>query len=63
MRVTINSDRCQGHGRCALIAPEVFDTDDLGMGQVLLDLVDEAHRSDVEEARLSCPEDAIVISP
>lgn len=62
MRVTINSDRCQGHGRCALIAPAVFDTGDLGMAQVLVDIVPEVHRSDVEEARLCCPEDAIAIS-
>ncbi len=58
-RATIDRDRCQGHGRCALIAPEVFDVDDAGLGEVLVDPVPEAAVADVREAVLSCPESAI----
>jgi ferredoxin len=57
--VTIDSERCQGHGRCALIAPAVFDVDDSGMGLVLSGTVAEADLPVVREADLSCPESAI----
>lgn len=63
MRVSINKTRCQGHGRCAVISPEVFDVDDLGKGKVLLDPCPEEFRGAAEEAVLSCPETAISISP
>lgn len=58
---SIDSNRCQGHGRCAIIAPQVFDVDDYGIGFVLVDPVD-AHLSDVKEAVASCPETAITTS-
>ncbi|GAA5156563.1 hypothetical protein GCM10023321_32480 [Pseudonocardia eucalypti] len=57
--VSIDGAKCQGHGRCALIAPEVFDVDDLGMGLVLVDEVPPAAEADVDEAVLTCPENAI----
>lgn len=57
--VNIDGAKCQGHGRCALIAPEVFDVDDLGMGLVLVDEVPPAAEADVDEAVLTCPENAI----
>jgi ferredoxin len=59
--VIIDGDRCQGHGRCALIAPQVFDVDDSGMGQVLVDTVSEADLPDVRDVVLSCPENAIAL--
>lgn len=58
-KVTIDDSTCQGHGRCAMIAPDVFDVDDLGKGVVLVDEVGAAELTDVEEAALSCPENAI----
>ena len=30
MRVVVDRERCQGHGRCHAIAPELFDLDELG---------------------------------
>jgi ferredoxin len=62
MRVSIDGARCQGHGRCAIIAPEVFDVDDLGQGKVLLDHGPEEFRAVAEEAEFSCPESAIAVS-
>src|SRR4051794_35394352 len=32
MRVHVDDERCEGHGRCYATAPEVFDADDLGNG-------------------------------
>jgi len=47
--VTINGDRCQGHGRCALIAPHLFDVDDSGLGLVQVDTLATTDLPDVEE--------------
>jgi ferredoxin len=60
VRVTIDSERCQGHGRCFSVAPSLFDCDELGNGVVLGDGVvpDDA----VPLARLAvanCPEGAV----
>jgi ferredoxin len=62
MRVSIDTARCQGHGRCAIIAPEVFDVDDLGKGKVLIDPCPEEFHAAAEEAEFSCPETAITVS-
>jgi ferredoxin len=58
-RVVIDPGKCQGHGRCVLIAPAYFDMDDAGFGVVLRDRVDDADRADIDEAVLACPEHAI----
>jgi ferredoxin len=60
--VTIDSAKCQGHGRCALITEKYFDMDDDGYGQVVLDEVDPADSADIAEAIRSCPEGAIELS-
>lgn len=61
-RVTIDPAKCQGHGRCVIIAPKYFDIDDSGFGVVLTDEVGDADRADIDEAILSCPEGAITLS-
>lgn len=60
-RVSIDPGKCQGHGRCVLIAPAYFDMDDTGFGVVLRGRVDDADRADIDEAVLSCPEHAIAV--
>ncbi len=62
MKVVIDAERCQGHGRCFSLAPGIFEFDDLGNGVVIGDgtLTDET----IELARLAqsnCPEHAISI--
>lgn len=59
MRIRIDGSRCQGHGRCELIAPSYFLVDDSGVGRVLRDDVDPADEGDVGEAEFCCPEHAI----
>jgi ferredoxin len=60
VKIRIDSERCQGHGRCYDLAPSLFGDDDEGYGMVL---GDGAVRADLErEARLAvanCPEQAI----
>jgi ferredoxin len=59
VRVRIDAGRCQGHGRCVLIAPDYFDVDGTGFGRVLLETVAEADLADLREAQHCCPEGAI----
>jgi ferredoxin len=62
VHVCIDTTKCQGHGRCAIIAPGVFDVDDSGKGKVLVDLYSGKFRAAAEEAEFSCPETAITIA-
>jgi ferredoxin len=60
MRVRIDGELCQGHGRCYDLAPDVFGEDEEGYGQVLGDGEVLPERED--DARLAvanCPEEAI----
>ncbi len=62
MQIHLDSDACQGHGRCYALAPDLFDADDEGYAVVLEagDLTPEQ----LENAQLAadnCPEYAITI--
>jgi len=60
VKVQISSERCQGHGRCYDLAPDLFGDDDEGYGKVLGDRTVPPGQE--REARLSasnCPERAI----
>lgn len=61
-RVSIDSAKCQGHGRCELIAPGYFEVGDDGYAHVLREDVAAEDLSDVVEAVQSCPENAIVLA-
>ena len=60
MRIHLDNEKCQGHGRCYALAPQVFDADDEGYAVLK---VDGDVPADLEkEARLAadnCPEYAI----
>ena len=62
MRVVLDLDACEGHGRCYALAPDVFEPDDEGHAVLLVSgtLPPELERP----ARLAadnCPERAITI--
>ncbi len=60
MRVQIDSERCQGHGRCYDLAPRLFGDDDEGYGQVLGDgVVPPGQEREAHLAAANCPEHAI----
>jgi ferredoxin len=59
VQVQIDGSRCQGHGRCVLIAPDYFDVDETGLGKVLVAEIAPADAADLREARHCCPENAI----
>jgi len=60
VKVQINPERCQGHGRCYDLAPSLFGEDDEGYGTVLSDgAVPPGQEQDARRAELNCPEHAI----
>lgn len=60
MKVRIDSELCQGHGRCYDLAPDLFTDDDEGYGQVVgSGLVPVSAEEDARKAGLNCPERAI----
>lgn len=59
MRAIVDHDRCNGHGRCFAVAPELFDVDDDGYS-VVDELSVPAEQEDVaREAAGACPSQAI----
>ncbi len=60
-RITIDTKRCSGHGRCYTLAPEIFDMDDEGFSVLLIDTVpgDSPLLHDAQTAVDACPERAI----
>jgi len=63
MKVHVNQEKCQGHNRCYMLAPELFDVDDMGTAFELNDGVVPADLED--KARLAmdnCPEFAVEIT-
>jgi ferredoxin len=62
VRVRVDSERCQGHTLCAMIAPKVFQLDDIdGHSSVVGEDVPADQEEQVREAAHSCPEQAIFI--
>jgi ferredoxin len=62
MRVTIDSEKCQGHNRCYALAPELFDVDDYGTAMVIGDgTVPVGLEDKARLAVVNCPEFAIAM--
>ena len=61
MRIHLDREACQGHGRCYALAPELFDSDEEGYSVLLVE-GGEVPAGAEEAARLAvdnCPEYAI----
>lgn len=64
MKIQIDASRCTGHGRCYVVAPELFEDDEAGYGQVRGDGSVESSRHELaERAAAACPERAIRLDP
>lgn len=62
MKVSIDAELCQGHGRCFSLAPGLFEFDDLGNGVVIGDgVLNEQTLELAQLAQANCPEHAISI--
>jgi ferredoxin len=62
MRVEVDPERCQGHNRCYVLAPELFDVDDFGNAVVRGDgVVAPGQEPNARLAVANCPEYAITV--
>jgi ferredoxin len=59
--VRVDADLCVGHGRCYVLAPDVFGTDEFGHSVVLEEQVADALVADARLGADNCPEQAITI--
>jgi ferredoxin len=68
VELRVDWDKCQGHGKCYLTAPTLFqpdDADDWGRAAVLQPVIDAGQTELVDLARQAltlCPEFAITLS-
>ena len=63
MRVVVDNSKCQGHGRCYDLSPEVFAAND--DGYVLLNIEGDIPADLEQKARtavLNCPENALSLA-
>ncbi len=62
MRIIVDNSKCQGHGRCYALAPELFESDDIGNAVVLNDgVVADGMERQARLAADNCPEYAITL--
>jgi ferredoxin len=61
MKIVVDYDRCEGHGRCVELAPQVFALNDEGQAVLLLDDPGEALRPGIERAVALCPRQALAL--
>ena len=58
-RIEIDAEACTGHGRCYTLAPNAFDEDERGYGQVGGEVVPAELMVEVRSAIANCPESAV----
>ena len=61
-RVSVDADRCVGHGRCYTLAPDVFDADEVGHSIVRVEEVCGELEKQAVAGEQNCPERAITLS-
>ncbi|MGV0837706.1 ferredoxin [Mycolicibacterium thermoresistibile] len=59
MKVTVDEDRCAGHGMCLTLCPEVFELSDDGWAVANPEEVPAELESAARDAITHCPEQAI----
>ena len=62
MKVRVDGERCQGHTLCAMIAPQMFQLDEIdGHSSPVSEDVPDDQAEQVREAAHTCPERAIAL--
>jgi len=59
--VRVDLTKCEGHNRCYLLCPEVFDVDDEGYALVREGVDLQLHERKIALAAMNCPERAIQV--
>ncbi len=61
MKATVDHEQCIGCGVCEAECPEVFEINNEGMADVIVDEIGEDVLEKAKEAQEQCPVEAIVI--
>ena len=61
MKVRVDSDACVGHGRCYMLAPDIFDEDERGHCKVMNENISSELEKQARMGEANCPEGAIEI--
>ncbi len=59
MKLKVNQEKCIGCGACTGLAPEVFDFNDDGLAETIIDEIPEELQESANEAKENCPVGAI----
>jgi len=64
MKLSVDENLCQGHGRCYVVAPDLLEADDEGFVTVKGSTIDvpAGQEEAARKAQNACPEDAITLS-
>jgi len=63
VRVHVDTAKCQGHGRCYALAPELFEANEVGDGREIGDgSVSPEHEAAARKAQSNCPEHAVILT-
>jgi ferredoxin len=63
VRIHVDHDKCQGHNRCVVLAPDLFEVDELGTASTKNGgVVPEGQEAAAQLAVDNCPEYAITIT-
>ena len=62
MKVKVDQEKCQGHNRCFVVAPDLFELDDYGYAHEVGDgTVPPGMEEKARLAVVNCPEKAITL--
>jgi ferredoxin len=63
MKIHVDPERCQGHTLCSLVAPSLFELDEIdGHSRAVAEEVPAGQEKEALGAAQSCPEQAIIVS-
>ncbi len=62
MRVRVDREKCQGHNRCYMTCPEVYNTNDEGFAYVKNGEVPQGLEEKARRGAETCPENAITVT-
>jgi ferredoxin len=58
-RISADLDRCQGHGKCMIECPQVFDSDEQGYIVLRVQDIPDSLQAAVRRSVEDCPEGAL----
>ncbi|CAJ1511081.1 ferredoxin [[Mycobacterium] burgundiense] len=61
MKIRFDRSKCQAHGQCHGINPELFPLDDDGYPTLTESVVESGDEQDARSAVAACPEDALTL--